>query len=44
MRDYFGDSADGLERQAHRAALDHVLTLVADAPCGESLVLRGTRP
>ena len=27
---------------AHRAALDHVLRLVAAAECGESLVLRGS--
>ncbi|WP_144127583.1 nucleotidyl transferase AbiEii/AbiGii toxin family protein [Catellatospora sichuanensis] len=29
-------------RAARRAALDHVLALVAAAPCGESLVLRGS--
>jgi Nucleotidyl transferase AbiEii toxin, Type IV TA system len=27
---------------SHRLALDHVLALVAGAPCGESLVLRGS--
>ncbi|MEU1180220.1 nucleotidyl transferase AbiEii/AbiGii toxin family protein [Streptomyces sp. NPDC005820] len=30
------------ERAAHRAALDHVLTLVAEAPWSASLVLRGS--
>ncbi|MFJ8108008.1 nucleotidyl transferase AbiEii/AbiGii toxin family protein [Streptomyces sp. NPDC096132] len=29
-------------RVAHRAALDHVLTLIADAPWSSSLVLRGS--
>lgn len=29
-------------RVAHRTALDHVLSLVAAAPCGQTLVLRGS--
>jgi hypothetical protein len=27
---------------SHRLALDHILGLVAGAPCGESLILRGS--
>ncbi|MET9732601.1 nucleotidyl transferase AbiEii/AbiGii toxin family protein [Streptomyces sp. NPDC006458] len=38
-----GHVATGVERRAaHRAALDHVLALVADAPWSASLVLRGS--
>lgn len=38
------DSIGGTERRrtAHRAALDHLLTLVAGSPLGDSLVLRGS--
>jgi len=34
---------DDRERAAHRAALDHVLTLVVGQPWSDMLVLRGSR-
>src|SRR6266540_690547 len=36
-----GNPVNGHERAAHRAALDHVLALTAQASCVERLVLRG---